>query len=97
MKTGFKTYELVASKQKSYYGKAVVCELENGVALLKSYGTVVCGVLQDGTVVRLWDGWSSTTAKHVNDFVKLFGGSAINKASWMKMEVDTEVLEDVLV
>lgn len=67
--------------QKSFYGKAKVSELVNGMKILKSYDTLI--LAQDGNrFTRLWDGWSATTGKHIHsfcgmrkkDFVKLTCG-----------------------
>ena len=53
--------------QKSFYGKAKVLELANGMKILKSYDTLI--LVQDGNrFMRLWDGWSATTGKHIYSF-----------------------------
>ena len=61
------------SSNKSYYGKAIVTTLDNGVKMLQSYGTVVAIVLpkeDTKSVVYLpWMNWSATTGKHVFDFL----------------------------
>lgn len=58
---------------KSYYGKALVITLNNGVKMLKSYNTVVAIILPKkvGKVVVYlpWMNWSVTTGKHVFDFL----------------------------
>lgn len=62
------------SSNKSYYGKATVIELDNGVRMLKSYYTIVCIITtwnDDKTidVFLPWKDWSRTTGKHVWDFL----------------------------
>lgn len=62
------------SKNKSYYGKAQVITLDNGVLILKSYDTVVCIVLPENEdcereIILPWFSWSQTTGKHVWDFL----------------------------
>lgn len=53
--------------QKSFYGKAKVLELENGMKILKSYDTLI--LIRDGNkFMRLWDDWSATTGKHIRSF-----------------------------
>ena len=75
-------YELKATTQKSYYGKASILENEKVIAL-KSYNTIVCFIEKEtGDFKKSWSGWSSTTAKHVNDFRILQGLNKINKKQW---------------
>lgn len=53
--------------QKSFYGKAKVLILANGMSVLKSYNTLI--LAQDGNrFMRLWEGWSATTGKHIRSF-----------------------------
>ena len=81
------TMELIATTQKSYYGKAVIISNEKGV-FLKSYNTIVCGFV-GGKFKRFWNDYSVTTMKHVNDFIKLFGMDAGGKGKkwWMSQKV----------
>lgn len=53
---------------------------------LLSYMTIVCS-LKDGRLVRLWDDWSATTAKHVRTFCKEYNIPAPNKAEWLAMPI----------
>lgn len=76
-----KIYELSATIQKSYYGKAMVIE-DNNKVQLKSYDTIVCEIDDGGNFVKLWNGYSVTTMKHVNDFRKLFNLETLNKKAW---------------
>lgn len=61
------------SSNKSYYGKALVIALNNGVRMLKSYETIVCIILPEKEgkveVIMPWMSWSYTTGKHVWDFL----------------------------
>lgn len=73
--------------QKSFYGKAVVHVHADGSAVLISYNTPVCAIDKNGSFIRLWGGWSATTAKHVDAFRNLYGFRAINKSEWLKLGV----------
>ena len=68
-----KTFELAArhDARKSFYGKAHVIELDNGVIQLQSYNTIV-GEIRNGEYVQLWDGKSQTTTRHIKEFKKQF-------------------------
>lgn len=61
------------SSNKSYYGKALVITLDNGVRMLKSYETIVCIILPEKKgkveVIMPWMSWSYTTGKHAWDFL----------------------------
>lgn len=79
-------FDLPATTQKSYNSKAKVIVTQEGKYLL-SYNTIVCGVLSNGCFVKLWDDWSSTTAKHINDFMRVVHcGNGFNKKEWNKLE-----------
>lgn len=82
-----KYYELPATTQKSYYGKAYVLHDINGKIYLKSYNTFVCSIDRNGNFARHWNGYSRTTANHVNDFCKLFGLPGGNKKWWDNLPV----------
>lgn len=60
-------------RAKSFYGKANVIEKDNGEKVLQSYNTEVCKIGSNGEFVRLWDGYSVTTMRHVNSFLSFFG------------------------
>lgn len=79
-----KIYNLNATLQKSYYGKAKVIYNDNGSVSLKSYDTIVC-TIKDGNFVKLWDGYSATTMKHINDFRMMFNLPTLNKKEWDKL------------
>ena len=82
-----KIYELPAygDTRKSFYGKAHVVE-ENGEIKLLSYATFVAKI-SNGKFVRLWDGYSATTMRHVNAFLKFFDMEGGGKKWWSEQEV----------
>ena len=72
---------------KSFYGKALVYMDASGAQVLRSYHTNVCKVTRDGRFVRLWDGYSVTTMRHVNAFLAFVGLPGRGKAFWDAQEV----------
>lgn len=73
-------YELIPTDgRKSFYGKAVVQIEENGTETLLSYGTPITKRLVSGELVKLWDGWTATTSRHIRAFCGL------NKADFMSL------------
>lgn len=65
-------YELSAiyDSRKSFYGKAIVIDYENGRQELRSYQTIVSRC-QNGVVEHLGK-WSQTTTRHQKEFEKQF-------------------------
>lgn len=75
-----KTYELKPTDgRKSFYGKAVVMVEDNGTETLYSYNTPIIKRLVSGELVKLWDGWTATTGRHIKAFCGL------NKAAYMNL------------
>lgn len=75
--------------RKSFYQKARVRETARGEKLLLSYGTVVCKLDAGGNFVRLWGGYSATTQRHVNSFIRFYGSrQQCGKAAWLKTPVE---------
>lgn len=78
-----KSYNLMPNAHdgvKSFYGKAKVHEYADGFTYLRSYETVVVKV---DTVNRRFivNGWySTTTARHINSFVRSLTGRGYSKA-----------------
>jgi hypothetical protein len=73
-------YELIpTSRQKSFYGKAKVIIADDGTETLYSYDTPIIKRLDNGKLVKLYDGWSQTTGKHIKAFCGL------NKAEYMSL------------
>lgn len=73
-------YELIPTDgRKSFYGKAVVVVEDNGTETLYSYGTPIVKRLVSGELVKMWDGWTATTGRHIKAFCGL------NKAAYMSL------------
>ena len=66
--------------RKSFYGKASVEILENGTKILTSYETKIMMIFPNGSMYRLWDGWTQTTGRHIKAFCGL------NKSEFMKLD-----------
>lgn len=68
--------------QKSFYGKAKVLILSNGMSVLKSYDTLI--LVKDGErLMKLWGDWSATTGKHIHSFCGM-RKKDFEKLSYMK-------------
>lgn len=77
-----KNYELIPTdRRKSFYGKAVVQIADDGSETLYSYNTPIIKKTVSGELVRLWDGWSATTGRHIKAFCGL------NKGEFLSLEV----------
>lgn len=75
-----KKYELTPTdSRKSFYGKAVVEVADDGTETLFSYNTPIIKKTAAGELVKLWDGWSATTGRHIAAFCGL------NKAAYMSL------------
>lgn len=75
-----KKYELTPTDgRKSFYGKAVVIIGDDGSETLYSYNTPIIKRLVSGELVKLWDGWTATTGRHIKAFCGL------NKAAFMSL------------
>ena len=70
--------------RKSFYNKAHVEVADDGTQTLWSYTTKVAKRLPSGEIIRLWDGWSATTGRHINAFC------GMNKKEWMALEYKGE-------
>lgn len=57
-----------------------------GAPTLLSYRTKVAKIV-DGKLVRLWDGWSVTTASHIYSFCSEYGLRAPSKKEWLAMPI----------
>lgn len=85
-----KIYELKPiTSQKSFYGKAYVLEDEKGNLFLKSYDTIVCGII-NGKFKKFWDGYSKTTITHVNDFRNAYDMKTLYKKDWESLSVEND-------
>ena len=76
--------------RKSFYGKARVRVDDNGNKFLVSYGTpVMWWDAKTQSLHRLWNGWSSTTGRHIAEFsYQMEGCVACLKKEWDSMEVE---------
>lgn len=67
-----KRYELTPNDgRKSFYGKAVVEIAADGSETLYSYNTPIIKRSSSGDLVKLWDGWTATTGRHIKAFCGL--------------------------
>lgn len=80
--------------QKSFYGKAQVTTTKDGddmYHVLRSYGTFVVSVYvcSGGTpyVKKLWNGYSATTMRHINELLMQQGFPKLSARVWRAMEV----------
>lgn len=64
--------------RKSFYGKARIIELDNGVVQLQSYNTIVCEIDKSGNFRKLWNGKSLTTTRHIKEFIKQYRHTEVN-------------------
>lgn len=86
-----KTVELVPGMhdgRKSFYKKAYVeytSEGMNGVCsvTLKSYGLPVARINGHGEFERLWSGYSDTTMRHINSFIRQYAANIRADANLM--------------
>ena len=76
---------VMGDRAKSFYGKAMIIELDNGDVELESYNTIVCRVC-NGKFEKLWDGYSMTTMRHINSFLEYMRIDGGGKAWWDKLE-----------
>ena len=65
-------------------GRAMILKTENG-AILVSYKTEVAEV-EDGKFIKLWNGFSNTTLKHINIFRSLYNMPPISKHDWIMQD-----------
>lgn len=62
-------YDLIPrDNRKSFYGKAKVCIADDGTKILYSYNTPILKKTATGEFIRMWDGWSATTGRHIAAF-----------------------------
>lgn len=88
-----KCLELLPTRgQKSFYGKARIIQPGYGYISLVSYGTTVCSLdLETRRFVRIWDGYSATTMRHVNAFREQYGLPTISKSEWIALPIGIPV------
>lgn len=67
-----KCYELIPTDgRKSFYGKALVEIAQDGTETLYSYNTPIIKRTPAGNLVKIWDGWTATTGRHIKAFCGL--------------------------
>ena len=75
--------------RKSFNNRAKVLETENGYYLL-SYNTIVCYLDKPGNIntqfCKCWGGYSVTTMRHINAFMRFNGLSLGGKKWWTSLE-----------
>ena len=85
-------YELMPQydARKSFYRRARVRVDDDGNRFLISYETpVMWWDAKTQILHRLWDGWSSTTGRHIKEFSRQMAGCAVvTKKEWDRMEVE---------
>lgn len=78
----------IYDSRKSFYGKAKVTEVESGntkIDTVISYDTPVLRVTYDNnkvTFTKLWQGYSATTMRHINEYLSQHGFNFGGKAWW---------------
>lgn len=81
-------YEVIPHNgRKSFYGKAIVTEVD-GSKTLTSYTTDVARIDKEGHFIKLWNGYSVTTMNHVNAFRIMNELNALTKKEWESMETE---------
>jgi hypothetical protein len=88
-----KIYELPCLDQrKSFYGKAHIIEHDDWTKELQSYETIVCKLMPDGDFYKTWDGYSATTMRHINSFLRFFGFCQYGgKAFWDQLTMGESI------
>lgn len=71
--------------QKVFYGKAKVKIYSDNTKILQSYNTDVAKIDENGNVIRLWDGWTATTGKHIKAFCGL------NKKEFLNLPLNNKL------
>lgn len=75
--------------RKSFYGKAFILRrTATNDYILRSYKTNVAAFTH-GKFVRLWNGYSATTMRHVNSFLRFLQIPGGGKKWWDALQVET--------
>lgn len=75
--------ELAKEFQKAFYKKATLIQMGD-IIYLQSYNTIVAAV-KDDKLLKLWDGYSETTSRHIYTFCHCFGVKSVSKKEWENM------------
>lgn len=82
-------FDLPCYDKKSFYGKAVILRRSaTNDYILDSYGTRVAAV-HNGKFYRLWSGYSATTMRHVNNFLRFLQIPGGGKSWWNGLPVES--------
>lgn len=68
--------------------RAVIIPTESGY-ILRSYYTNVCEI-RNNKFIKLWEGYSNTTLKHINAFRNHFHFNTLSKREWIELEANKE-------
>ena len=93
-----KTFELSpVDNRKSFYGKCRVIETRSRT-YLQSYNTMVCYWDNNTSkFARTWSGYSVTTMRHINAFMRYLGLNLGGKTWWNSLEYKKEyTLSEIL-
>ena len=69
-------------RAKSFYGKAYIITDGYGTQTLYSYSTPVLSIDAHRNVSRHWHGYSVTTMRHVDEFMRQRGFDPCGKSWW---------------
>ncbi len=83
--------ELTAVGRKSFYGKARIAHIESKSGriyeILISYNTAVAMLDSAGRFIRLWNGYSATTARHIDAFLRRYKLPGVGKHEWLELPI----------
>lgn len=71
-----------------FNNRAVIIPTNNGY-ILKSYYTEVAEI-RGAKFIKLWNGYSNTTLKHINAFRKYYNFPMISKREWIELKSGVE-------
>ena len=74
----------VYDNAKSFYKKAIINEHVHGITLY-SYGTKILELVNVGGDIyirKIWNGYSATTQRHINEFMKQFAHKFDANKKW---------------
>ena len=75
-------YNVVSTKN----AQTLYCD--DGSEVLQSYDTQIVRKYPDGTIVRLWSGWTPTTGRHIRKFCNL------NKEQYVALPIGNKPEDD---
>lgn len=71
----------VFDSRKSFYGKAIVVLDADRNTHLFSYGVEICRFV-NGKFEKVWNGYSATTMRHINEFRRQLAKEKLTKKQW---------------